>query len=121
MLISDKVPAWRLKAQPGMTLAQAQAAFEPPAAPPATPAKATLPADSPAAKTLLPIIHPSVRDRWMTGVLANYTPALIENTIRGAMAGNLMSVWLMFDLMERTWPRLNKNLNELKTAVCAQG
>jgi phage gp29-like protein len=33
------------------------------------------------------------------------------------MSGNLLSQWEMFDLMEATWPRLAKNLNELKDDV----
>jgi phage gp29-like protein len=78
-------------------------------------------ADPKLQNALMQIIHPSVRDRWMTGLMSTYTPQLIENTIRGAMSGNLMSIWLMFDLMERTWPRLSKNLNELKTAVISMG
>ncbi len=91
-----------------------------------TPARPVTPPANPDATAglnpaLATIIHPSVRDRWMTGVLANYTPTLIENTIRGALSGNLMAIWLMFDLMERTWPRLSKNLNELKTAVINLG
>ena len=121
MLISNKVPDWRQAAPAGLSLARAQAAFDARNAASAPAQNSPLPPDSPAAKTLLPIIHPSVRDRWMSGVLAMYTPTLIENTIRGAMAGNLMSVWLMFDLMERTWPRLSKNLNELKLATTMLG
>lgn len=127
MPLSDKVPDWRKNAPPGVTLAQAQAAFATGASLIVAPekdllhAEPGLPANSPAAKTLLPIIHPSVRDRWMSSTLAMYTPTLIENTIRGAMSGNLMSIWLMFDLMERTWPRLSKNLNELKLAVISLG
>lgn len=72
-------------------------------------------------KDLTQIIHPSARDRWMTGLIGMYTPTLIENTIRGAMAGNLVAQWQMFDLIERTWPRLSKNLNELKTALIGLG
>ncbi len=72
-------------------------------------------------KDLAQIIHPSARDRWMTGLIGMYSPTLIENTIRGAMGGNLVAQWQMFDLMERTWPRLSKNLNELKTAVIGLG
>ena len=90
------------------------------AAVPQTPPAAPAPVAGKSAE-LAQIILPSVRDRWMTGLIGMYTPTLIENTIRGAMAGNLMSLWLMFDLMERTWPRLSKNLNELKTAVIAMG
>lgn len=89
------------------------------AAPPAiSPPPAPAPQSAPAAppqSTLL--IRPSARDRWQSSLIAQYTPTYVENIIRGAMAGNLISQWLMFDLMERTWPRLTKNLNELKNAV----
>jgi phage gp29-like protein len=74
-----------------------------------------------ASPDLQQIIHPSVRDRWLTSQISMYTPAMIENIIRGAMGGNLVAQWQMFDLMERTWPRLSKNLNELKTAVIGLG
>ena len=63
------------------------------------------------------IIRPSVRDRWQSAQLAIYTPQMIENICRGAMNGNLTAQWQMFDLMEQTWPRLQKNLKELKDAV----
>ena len=63
------------------------------------------------------IIRPSARDRWQSSLIATYTPTYVENICRGAMAGNLNSQWLMFDLMEQTWPRLQKNLKELKDAV----
>ena len=63
------------------------------------------------------IIRPSARDRWTSSLISQYTPQYVENICRGAMAGNLNSQWLMFELMEQTWPRLSKNLNELKNAV----
>lgn len=63
------------------------------------------------------ILQRQVQDRWMTTEARQYTPAKIEAVIRGAMSGNLISQWEMFDLMEGTWGRLNKNLNELKDAV----
>ncbi|HSM84608.1 MAG TPA: DUF935 family protein [Candidatus Limnocylindrales bacterium] len=63
------------------------------------------------------VVRPNVRDRWLASQLSYFTPQIVENTVRGAMAGNLLAQWLMFDLMEQTWPRLNKNLNELKNAV----
>ena len=119
----------RENARPGISLAQAGGL--PPkrgeVAAPVAPAPATpVPPQTPDAKPQTPpglaqIVLPSVRDRWQTGLIGMYTPTLIENTIRGAMAGNLQSLWLMFDLMERTWPRLSKNLNELKTAVISLG
>jgi phage gp29-like protein len=66
---------------------------------------------------MLAIVRPHVRDRWLASQLSFWTPQQVENTCRGAMAGNLLAQWLMFDLMEQSWPRLSKNLNELKNAV----
>ncbi|HXG49103.1 MAG TPA: DUF935 family protein [Methylomirabilota bacterium] len=65
------------------------------------------------------IVVGHARDRWMTAAVRDYTPERVEQIIRGAMAGDLQAQWQMFDLMEATWPRLNKNLNELKSAVIA--
>ena len=73
----------------------------------------------PPAQTLAPLIRASARDRWMATTLSYYTPSNIENTCRGAMSGNLVAQWQMFDLMEQTWPRLNKNLNEIKDGAKA--
>lgn len=66
---------------------------------------------------VMQMIRPSVRDRWMATSLRNYTPERVEQICRGAMAGDLTAQWEMFDLMEQTWPRLSKNLNQLKDAV----
>lgn len=66
-----------------------------------------------------PIILPTAQDRWTGATLAAYTPDRIETTIRGAMSGDLRAQWEMFDLMERTWPRLQGNLKKLKDAVVA--
>ena len=92
--------------------ALAPANFAPPVK---TPPPAPTPAQAPPEMRL--IIRPSARDRWQSALMAQYTPTYVENIIRGAMAGNLLSQWLMFDLMEQTWPRLAKNFNELKNAV----
>jgi phage gp29-like protein len=62
-------------------------------------------------------ILPNARDRWMATNLHYYKPHRIEQIARSAMSGNLIAQWQMFDLMEQTWPRLVKNLNELKHAV----
>jgi len=102
--------------------AKAKAATAPaPAAPPsansAPPGASKPPAPSPSATPMSLIIRPSARDRWLSSLLAQYTPRYVEDICRGAMAGNLMAQWLMFDLMEQTWPRLQKNLKELKDAV----
>jgi phage gp29-like protein len=35
----------------------------------------------------------------------------------GALGGNHVQSWELFDMMEDTWPRLSKNLNELRNGV----
>lgn len=49
--------------------------------------------------------------------LAAITPTYIETLLRGAFGGSHIQAWGLFDLMEDTWPRLSKNINELKRAV----
>lgn len=56
--------------------------------------------------------------RWMLPASRSFTPARLEATLRGALAGNHVQAWELFDLMEDTWPRLRKNALELKNAVC---
>jgi phage gp29-like protein len=106
-----------------MLLAQAKAAGGQSAigdsqAAPEKPPVATLTNPTPEAKgPMLAVLRPNIRDRWLASQLSYFTPTIVENTVRGAMAGNLLAQWLMFDLMEQTWPRLNANLNTLKDAV----
>jgi phage gp29-like protein len=66
---------------------------------------------------LMRIVQPQARDRWLSSQAREYTPETIETTIRGALSGNLVAHWQMFDLMEGTWYRLQKNLQEVKRAV----
>jgi phage gp29-like protein len=70
-------------------------------------------------KKLVQMIRPTARDRWQASTLSYYTPQVIENTFRGVMSGNLVAQWMLMDLMEQTWPRLNKNLNEIKDGAKA--
>ena len=105
------LPPIRGSLQPATVTARAAAANASP------PAAAAAPAPKPSQTPMNLIIRPSARDRWTSSLIAQYTPQYVENICRGAMAGNLLSQWLMFDLMEQTWPRLSKNLNELKNAV----
>lgn len=63
------------------------------------------------------LILPHAMDRWLTADTKTYTPEFVETLARGAMSGDLTARWQMFDLMEQTWPRLQKNLNEIKDAV----
>lgn len=73
-----------------------------------------------AAARLLPdmsrIIRPGAALNWMA-CSSVYTPQYIDMILRGAMSGSPVQIHELFDLMEDTWPRLSKNLNELKRAV----
>lgn len=66
------------------------------------------------AAQLMQVVQVSARDRWQTARVSHYTPQQVEAVIMGAFSGDLRAQWEMFDLMEATWPRLQKNLNELK-------
>ena len=63
------------------------------------------------------IIRPEVQQRWLLPQLASITPTYLENILRGAMGGAHIQQWELFELMEDTWPRLLKDLNQLKRAV----
>ncbi len=67
---------------------------------------------------MMRVISPNARDRWMNGAVRDYTPDRVEQILRGAMTGNLVAAYQLYDLMEATWPRLVKNLGQLKDAVC---
>jgi phage gp29-like protein len=66
---------------------------------------------------LASIIRPQVRERWLLPQVGAITPQYIEMTLRGALAGAHIPQWELFNLMEDTWPRLRKNVFELKMAV----
>jgi phage gp29-like protein len=74
-------------------------------------------APSGVSKDLERILRPQAAYRWLLPQLAAITPQYIEMVLRGALAGSHVQAWELFDLMEDTWPRLNKDLNELKQAV----
>ncbi|NJL18803.1 MAG: DUF935 family protein [Bdellovibrionaceae bacterium] len=62
------------------------------------------------------ILRPQVFGNWQT---VNKTPQEIETILRGAMGGNHVQQWELFDLMADTWPRLQKNMDELIQGVIA--
>jgi phage gp29-like protein len=74
-------------------------------------------ATSGVSKDLERILRPQAAYRWLLPQLAAITPQYIEMVLRGALAGSHVQAWELFDLMEDTWPRLTKDLNELKQAV----
>ncbi len=63
------------------------------------------------------VVLSTARDRWLTASVSAYTPDRVEQILRSAFTGDLRAQWELFDLMEGTWPRLAKNLNELKQAL----
>lgn len=66
---------------------------------------------------LYTVVRSDARGNWMGTLARSYDPQRIEQVLRGAMTGNLVEQWQLFDLMEDTSPRLRKNLNRLKRAV----
>src|SRR5882672_10003147 len=103
------IPDWRMKAPPGVALAQAKMLAELPTGT-VTPIPPGMPTVVPKSGPMGVVLRPNVRDRWLASQIAYFTPQIVENTFRGAMTGNLLAQWLLFDLMEQTWPRLSKNL-----------
>lgn len=66
-------------------------------------------------RALSAVIRASARDRWSAATVRNLNPDKIEQILRSALvSGSFTGQWELFDLMEDTWPRLKKNLNELK-------
>ena len=101
-------PQWRLDAPSGLSLAQAQRLVT--AAPPRT-------GRSP--DSLSQIIRPEATQRWRGSTVGMMTPDRVDWVLRGALAGDMRTQWELFDLMEETWPRLAKNLLEIKRAVAS--
>lgn len=69
------------------------------------------------ASLMSPVLVSSARDRWLSTSVREYTPERVEQIIRGAMSGDLTAQWALFDVMEGSWPRLAKNLAELKEVL----
>jgi phage gp29-like protein len=65
------------------------------------------------------ILMPSAIGLWRGAGLDYYTPQQVENILRYGLSGDLIGQWELFDAMEDTWPRLAKNLSEIKRAVTA--
>lgn len=63
------------------------------------------------------ILRPQAAYRWLLPQLAAITPQYIEMTLRGALAGNHVQQWELFDLMLDTWPELTACQQELVEGV----
>lgn len=71
--------------------------------------------DSTALQTIL---LPHARTRWMLPYAAMMTPARIEQILRSALTGDSPArEQELYSLMESTWPRLMKNMLEVKESV----
>ena len=63
------------------------------------------------------ILRPQAAYRWLLPSLAAITPQYIEMTLRGALAGNHVQQWELFDLMLDSWPELSACAQELTAMV----
>jgi len=63
------------------------------------------------------ILRPQAAYRWILPFLAAITPQYIETILRGALAGNHVQQWELFDLMLDTWPELSACQQELVYGV----
>src|SRR6266403_2115980 len=63
------------------------------------------------------ILRPQAAFRWILPQLAAITPQYIEMILRGALAGNHVQQWELFDLMFDTWPELSACNQELVYGV----
>lgn len=86
---------------------------------PVSPAVAAKPA-APAPNGLARILRPNASQRWVMPSVASITPQYIESVLRGALTGNHVQQWELFDLMFDTWPELASCQQELIEGVMAQ-
>jgi len=63
------------------------------------------------------IIKPQTSYRWLAPGLASFTPRYIEMILNGALAGDHVMQWQLFDLMLDTWPALSSCQQELLYGV----
>lgn len=108
------LPEWRKTASPGISLSSAMTRAGVPIQ--AAPARGEAVRINP---DLTRILLPSALPQWRSRRVAYYDPQMVEWVLANALMGDLDGQWELFDLMEDTWPRLAKNLGEIKRAVAA--
>src|SRR5262249_35052705 len=91
----SKAPTSKTNDQKLETKTKKRAAFHPQGLPP----------------SLAPLLRPQALGRWLLPQLSAITPQYLEAVLRGALAGDHVQQWQLFDLMLDTWPEL---------AACAQ-
>lgn len=67
--------------------------------------------------SLARLLRPQAAHRWLLPHIAAITPQYIEMVLRGALAGNHVQQWELFDLMLDTWPELSACQQELTYGV----
>ena len=67
--------------------------------------------------SLQPILRRQAVFRWSLPSVAAFTPTYIEMILQGALSGNHVQQWELFDLMLRTWPTLATCKEELVHGV----
>ena len=67
--------------------------------------------------SLAAVLRPAGATRWMLPSVAAITPQYIEGVLRGALAGNHVQAWELFDLMIDTNPELAACIGEYVDAV----
>lgn len=105
--MNTTLPTWRTTASPGMTLAQAMSTY------------GGAMAQSRAVRGLEGVLSATALGRWRMSTVANMTPQQVEYTLRNGLYGDMQSQWELFDMMEDTWPRLAKDMSEIKRSVAA--
>ena len=66
-----------------------------------------------------PVIQPKAQDRLYELIEREQLPGDVRDTLAGALTGDLPRQQLLFQAMIDTWPRLQKNLNEVSRAVAS--
>lgn len=62
--------------------------------------------------SLAAILRPQAAYRWLLPYVASITPTYVESVLRGALAGNHVQSWELFDLMCDSDPEINSCVNE---------
>ncbi len=70
--------------------------------------------------SLASILRPQAAYRWLLPYVAAITPQYIETTLRGALAGNHVQAWELFDLMWDSDPEIQACIGEYTDGVLAK-
>ena len=70
--------------------------------------------------SLAAILRPQAAYRWLLPYLASITPQYVEGILRGALAGNHVQAWELFDLMIDTDPEIAACVQEYTDGICGK-